>query len=86
MRMNRGTNFKNNMNLQIIRSACDWSVGLEKTETSILNAYYDLIDNSKHFIYIENQFFVSKSYSDLEASSSTVTTKVLNEYIICKLI
>ena len=29
------------------------------TETSILNAYIDLITNSKHFIYIENQFFIS---------------------------
>ena len=29
------------------------------TEKSIQNAYIELIDKSEHFIYIENQFFVS---------------------------
>jgi phospholipase D1/2 len=28
-------------------------------ERSIQNAYLDMIENSKHFVYIENQFFVS---------------------------
>lgn len=56
-----------NNSCQIIRSACYWSVGLDKNhENSILNAYYDLIDNSKHYIYLENQFFISKSYSNKE--------------------
>jgi len=67
------------MNLQIVRSACDWSVGLEKTERSILNAYYTLIDNSKHCIYIENQFFISKTFSDDESLNQTISSKVLNE-------
>ncbi len=29
------------------------------TETSILNAYLQAIREAKHFIYIENQFFIS---------------------------
>lgn len=50
---------------QIIRSAAYWSVGIDKRiESSILEAYYDLIDESKHFIYIENQFFISCSIKD----------------------
>jgi phospholipase D1/2 len=46
-------------NLQILRSADDWSVGITKTEKSILNAYIDLIQSSKYYIYIENQFFIT---------------------------
>ena len=52
--------------VQVLRSASEWSAGLRNTENSILNAYYDLIENAKHYIYIENQFFVSKSWTDEE--------------------
>ena len=44
---------------QVIRSASTWSLGLEETESSIYEAYLHLIDDASHFIYIENQFFVS---------------------------
>uniref|UniRef100_A0A8C5CEA4 Phospholipase n=1 Tax=Gadus morhua TaxID=8049 RepID=A0A8C5CEA4_GADMO len=44
---------------QILRSACDWSAGIKYHEESIHNAYVHVITNSKHFIYIENQFFIS---------------------------
>lgn len=44
---------------QILRSSDNWSTGIKSTECSILNAYLDLIQKSKHFIYIENQFFIS---------------------------
>lgn len=53
-------------NVQVLRSACEWSAGLRKTENSILKGYYQLIENSKHYIYIENQFFVSKSWTEEE--------------------
>ena len=52
--------------VQALRSISNWSIGLEKTETSILKAYYELIENSKHYIFIENQYFISKSYTDEE--------------------
>ncbi|KAM6971184.1 phospholipase D1 isoform 1-T2 [Tautogolabrus adspersus] len=45
--------------VQILRSACDWSAGIKYHEESIHNAYVHTIENSKHFIYIENQFFIS---------------------------
>jgi phospholipase D1/2 len=45
--------------IQVLRSASKWSIGFEKTETSILKAYHELITNSKHYIYIENLYFVS---------------------------
>ena len=53
-------------NVQVLRSSSEWSAGLKNTENSILKAYYELISNAKHYIYIENQFFVSKSWTDEE--------------------
>lgn len=44
---------------QILRSLDSWSGGITNTEKSILNAYISLIEASEHFIYIENQFFVT---------------------------
>uniref|UniRef100_A0A1A8AE64 Phospholipase n=1 Tax=Nothobranchius furzeri TaxID=105023 RepID=A0A1A8AE64_NOTFU len=48
-----------NANVQILRSASDWSAGIKNHEESIHNAYVHAIKNSRHFIYIENQFFIS---------------------------
>jgi phospholipase D1/2 len=45
--------------VQVLRSASYWSVGLSGTENSIYKAQVRAIKESKHFIYIENQFFVS---------------------------
>ncbi|KAI9833603.1 MAG: hypothetical protein M1819_003556 [Sarea resinae] len=46
--------------IQILRSCCWWSMGTpDKTEHSIMNAYIKSIEQSEHFVYIENQFFVS---------------------------
>ncbi|XP_078420518.1 phospholipase D1-like isoform X4 [Cetorhinus maximus] len=44
---------------QVLRSAADWSCGIKYHEESIHNAYIHVIENSKHYIYIENQFFIS---------------------------
>ena len=48
--------------VQVLRSVGEWSLGLNVTENSILQAYYKLIEDSKYYIYIENQFFISKSF------------------------
>ncbi|KAM4533938.1 phospholipase D1 isoform 1-T2 [Odontesthes bonariensis] len=48
-----------NTKVQILRSASDWSAGIKYHEESIHNAYVNTIKNSQHFIYIENQFFIS---------------------------
>jgi phospholipase D1/2 len=44
--------------VQVLRSISLWSGGCP-TERSIQNAYIRLISSASHFIYIENQFFVS---------------------------
>ena len=43
---------------QVIRSSADWSSGI-LTEHSIMNAYKEVISNAKHYVYIENQFFIT---------------------------
>ncbi|KAK2757869.1 Phospholipase D1 [Arachnomyces sp. PD_36] len=46
--------------VQILRSSSVWSTGTpDVTEHSIMNAYVKLIEQSEHFVYIENQFYIS---------------------------
>ncbi|EMC92501.1 hypothetical protein BAUCODRAFT_77697 [Baudoinia panamericana UAMH 10762] len=46
--------------VQIVRSCSPWSIGTpNKVEHSIMNAYVHLIETSEHFVYIENQFYIS---------------------------
>ncbi|KAJ7610187.1 hypothetical protein FB45DRAFT_337033 [Roridomyces roridus] len=49
------------MRVQVVRSVSDWSHGV-LTEHSIQNAYRQLIREAEHFIYIENQFFISATH------------------------
>jgi phospholipase D1/2 len=51
---NRGT-----VKAQILRSSADWSSGIQPAEQSIQNAYCDLIREAQHYVYIENQFFIT---------------------------
>ncbi|KAJ2705998.1 hypothetical protein FB645_001975 [Coemansia sp. IMI 203386] len=48
---------------QVLRSSAEWSMGINK-ESSIHTAYCEMIRNAKHFIYIENQFFISNARED----------------------
>ncbi|KAH7093452.1 hypothetical protein FB567DRAFT_487793 [Paraphoma chrysanthemicola] len=58
--------------VQILRSACAWSLGTpNKVEHSIMNAYVQMIATSEHFVYIENQFYIS--------SSEVLGTKIENK-------
>lgn len=51
--------------VQICRSAGPWSIGTPKTvEHSIQNAYLKAIELSDHFVYVENQFFVTSTVMD----------------------
>ncbi|KAG9281934.1 phospholipase D1-like [Astyanax mexicanus] len=43
--------------VQVLRSVDRWSAGT--CECSILKAYLHIIENSQHYIYLENQFFIS---------------------------
>ncbi|KXX81991.1 Phospholipase D1 [Madurella mycetomatis] len=56
--------------VQILRSASTWSLGTEHTEHSIQSAYIKMIEESEHFVYMENQFFIT--------STETLNTKMVN--------
>lgn len=49
--------------IQVLRSVGPWSIGT-KTETSIMACYLETIRNAEHFIYIENQYFLSNLAGD----------------------
>lgn len=52
--------------VQILRSCGPWSIGTpNKTEHSIMTAYAKMIEESEHFVYMENQFFISSCVTDV---------------------
>ncbi|KAF0716164.1 Aste57867_2992 [Aphanomyces stellatus] len=65
------THVGDKVHCQIVRSLSPWSGGV-KTEKSIQQAYIDLITDAKHFIYIENQFFVSGFDGDSSVANRVV--------------
>ena len=66
-------------NIQALRSVSEWSIGKSTPECSILTGYYKLIDNAKHYIYIENQFFITKPFSEEERKKSGLNLNKLVE-------
>ncbi|KAJ8655156.1 hypothetical protein O0I10_009191 [Lichtheimia ornata] len=49
---------------QVLRSVGEWSLGVDETEHSIQNAYVSSILSAEHFVYIENQFFITATEED----------------------
>ncbi|EAU83580.1 phospholipase D [Coprinopsis cinerea okayama7 len=47
-----------NCRVQVVRSVADWSHGY-LVEHSVQDAYIKLIEEAEHYIYIENQFFIT---------------------------
>lgn len=68
--------------VQLLRSIGKWSTGT-KEEISIQNCYIDSIMNAKHFIYIENQFFISSTAgSDVTNSiASALINRILMAHV-----
>ncbi|KAF9100005.1 Phospholipase D1 [Mortierella sp. AD031] len=52
---------KGTCEVQILRSVSSWSIGVKDPECSILTAYLAAIERAEHFIYIENQFFITST-------------------------
>ena len=67
--------------VQTLRSSCNWSVGIKKKEDSILQAYIKLIREAEHYIYIENQFFVSRAYDDEDKKNCKKLSDVVQNTI-----
>uniref|UniRef100_A0AAY5EQV4 Phospholipase n=1 Tax=Electrophorus electricus TaxID=8005 RepID=A0AAY5EQV4_ELEEL len=68
--------------VQVLRSASDWSAGIKHHEESIHNAYVRVIENSKHYIYIENQFFISCADNKLvwNRIGDTITWRIIKAH------
>ncbi|CAB4483828.1 phospholipase D/nuclease [Rhizophagus irregularis] len=69
-------------NIQIIRSSAKWSHGLDEVERSIQNAYIEIISKAKHFIYIENQFFITATKESNEYPVKNLIGKAIVERIV----
>ncbi|RHZ44600.1 hypothetical protein Glove_718g64 [Diversispora epigaea] len=68
-------------NVQILRSSAEWSLGLAETEHSIFNAYVDTIQNAKHFVYIENQFFITATKASEDYPIKNLIGKAIVERV-----
>ncbi len=53
-----------NVNIQVLRSVGSWSAE-QPHEDSIHQAYLHAIKNAEHFIYIENQYFISSQPKEI---------------------
>jgi len=51
-------NKQGTVHAQLVRSSADWSSGI-LPEHSIQNAYCEVIRHAQHYVYIENQFFIT---------------------------
>lgn len=77
---------KNSCSVQALRSTGPWSLGWKgsKKECSIYYCYMKEIEKAEHFIYIENQFFISNLADDTaqnlitEAIVKKIVDKALN--------
>ncbi|TAQ84296.1 hypothetical protein B7494_g7386 [Chlorociboria aeruginascens] len=65
---------------QVVRSSGDWSSGI-LTEHSIQNAYSELIRNAQHYIYIENQFFITATGTEQAPIKNTVGKAIVEAVV-----
>ena len=65
---------------QIVRSSADWSSGI-LTEHSIQNAYSELIRNAQHYVYIENQFFITATGDQQAPIKNTIGRAIVDAVV-----
>lgn len=62
---------------QVVRSSADWSSGI-LTEHSIQNAYAEVIRNAQHYVYIENQFFITATGEKQTPINNTIGRAIVD--------
>uniref|UniRef100_A0A1I8I6I0 Phospholipase n=1 Tax=Macrostomum lignano TaxID=282301 RepID=A0A1I8I6I0_9PLAT len=65
----------------VLRSLGMWSGGIEEPETSILQAMCHAIDTAEHYVYIENQFFISCPDESLGRSKWPVQNPIASRLV-----
>ncbi|KAI0900153.1 phospholipase D/nuclease [Annulohypoxylon nitens] len=66
--------------IQLCRSCCEWSAG-HPTEHSIANAYINAIENAQHFIYIENQFFITATSDEQKPVENKIGASIVSRIV-----
>ena len=72
---NRGT-----IRAQVVRSSADWSSGI-LTDHSIQNAYSEIIRKAEHFVYIENQFFITATGDQQNPVHNTIGRAIVDAVV-----
>ena len=62
---------------QVVRSSADWSSGI-LTEHSIQTAYFETIANAQHYVYIENQFFITATGEEQAPIHNTIGRAIVD--------
>lgn len=62
---------------QVVRSSDDWSSGI-LLEHSIQNAYSEVIEKAEHFVYIENQFFITATGDQQAPIMNTIGRSIVS--------
>jgi phospholipase D1/2 len=65
---------------QIVRSSDDWSSGI-LVEHSIQNAYCEVIEKAQHYVYIENQFFITATGDQQLPVHNTIGRAIVNAVV-----
>lgn len=73
--VDRGT-----VHAQLVRSSADWSSGI-LTEHSIQNAYSEIIRNAQHYVYIENQFFITATGDQQSPIHNTIGRAIVDAVV-----
>lgn len=71
------TAYVGEVDVQLVRSSSDWSHGIQPTEHSIQNAYRGIIENAEHFVYIENQFFITATGTEQAPVHNTIGASIV---------
>ncbi|KAF2429228.1 phospholipase D/nuclease [Tothia fuscella] len=66
--------------IQLNRSCAKWSNGCD-IEHSIANAYIETIKNSEHFVYIENQFFITATVDKQKPIKNRIGAAIVERII-----
>jgi len=76
----KNVDHRGSVKAQVVRSSSDWSSGV-LTDHSIQNAYSDLIRNAKHYVYIENQFFITATGDQQNPIHNTIGRAIVDAVV-----
>lgn len=76
----KNLNNRGSIHAQVVRSSGDWSSGI-LTDHSIQNAYSDIIRKAEHFVYIENQFFITATGDQQSPIHNTVGRAIVDAVV-----